>query len=225
MLIEVVADFVCPWCYVGMLRFERALRWRPNLPVVRRYVPFQLNRDLPPEGIDRSLFLAIKYGGRLRARQVYAMVQSVADLECVPLRLDLIRRMPNTANAHRLVGLAADRGCADALVHRLFAAHFVEGRDLSDGSVLLAVAQEVGLNPLVVRRFLASGKGLERLRGGERLARRLDLNAVPVFIFQQRYALSGAQEAECFLPLLDILEADAAMTPVTSVPDGAGPDQ
>lgn len=208
MLIEIFADLVCPWCYIGMHRLDRALLERPRLRTERRWVPFQLNPDLPVEGIDRGLYVAIKFGSRERVRHIHTMVEAAAAQDGVVLNLTRIQRTPNTVNAHRLVVLAGRTGRADAMMRALFAAYFVEGFDLSDREVLTAAATTVGFDATEIRRYLSGDADLDRVRSGDRLSRQLELHAVPFFIFNQRFAMSGAQDPLCFLPLLDIADRE-----------------
>src|SRR5690349_23254627 len=116
MIVEIYADLICPWCYIGKHRLERALRERPRLRLERRWQPFELNPDMPAGGMDRVIYLAAKFGGAERARQVYGVIEETATRDGLPIRLDRIRRTPNTLNAHRLVYYAARFGRADAVV-------------------------------------------------------------------------------------------------------------
>ncbi len=208
MLIEVFSDFVCPWCYIGTHRLRRALADRPERMFVRRWLPYELNPDLPPEGIERSLYTAIKFGGQYRAKQIYSVVEAAAAQEGLPLRIGRIARMPNTANAHRLVFWAERQDRADAVIWSLFTAYFGEGRDIGDIRVLCRIADDLGLDVDAARRFLESEAGFDRVRSAERMARQFDLNAVPFFLFNRRYTLSGAQDPRCFVPLFDVVEAE-----------------
>jgi len=209
MFIEIFSDFVCPWCYLGSLRLERALRQRPHVPVERAWRPFQLNPEVPIEGLDRTAYLTMKFGSRERARQMHAMVEDAAHADGVPIRLGQITRTPNTIAAHRLTIFAKREGAADQVAQRLFTAYFVDGLDIGSLEVLIGLAEEVGLDPGKARRYLNSRQGNGVLRSSEAVARRLDLHAVPCFIFDQRYALAGAQDPNSFLPLLDLAQAEA----------------
>ncbi len=211
MVIDIYADFVCPWCYLGLNRLARALAERPRLRALQVWHPFQLNPDLPPEGIDRSLYLAIKFGGREQARHVYAMVEEAAALDGLPLNLSRIRHMPNTTDAHRVVAFAAHRDRAEAVIRAIFTAYFVEGQDIGAPAVLAAAAARTGLSAQAVLELLRGDGERVQVLAAEETARALELHAVPCFIFNRRFALSGAQEPKTFLPLLDLSANEPAI--------------
>lgn len=206
MLLEIFSDLVCPWCYIGRHRLERALAGRPHVVVERRWQPFELNPDLPAVGMDRMAYLSAKFGGVERARQIHSVIEETAARDGLPIALDRIRRTPNTFDAHRLVRLAEHKGLADQLTARLFRAYFVEGADIGDHEVLAAAAAEVGLERDEATRHLAEGAEADTVRGAQAVARQLGIQAVPCFVFDRRYALSGAQEPVAFLPFLDLAD-------------------
>lgn len=214
MLIEVYADIVCPWCFIGQHRLKRALALRPQLAVERTWLPFELNPEIPPEGIDRTLYLAAKFGGLERARQIYALVEETAARDGLVLHLDRVRRTPNTLDAHRLIALAARHGQAEALIDTLFRAYFQLGLDIGDREVLTALAAEAGLDPDEASAHLASDADRTAVRAIQARARQLGIHAVPTFIFERRYALAGAQDPATLLPLLDLAwDAASACVP------------
>lgn len=204
MLIEIYSDVVCPWCYIGKARLDRALAERPRVPVDVRWMPFQLNPDMPPDGMDRDMYIAVKFGSRDRARQMYSVVEQAAARDGVPLRLDLIRRTPNTVNAHRLIRFADQAGRAGDMVSTLFSAYFQQGKDIGDIKVLATLAGTVGLDGDAVLDYLDSDSDRAAIRNSDAQARQLGVQAVPCFIFDRRYALSGAQEYTAFFPMLDL---------------------
>lgn len=204
MLVEIYSDLICPWCFIGKRRLERAFAQRPRLVVDQRWRPFELNPDMQPAGMDRMAYLAAKFGGVERARQVYAVVEETAARDGINLSLSRIRRTPNTFDAHRLVRYATRWGLADALTDRLFDAYFIGGLDIGDRDVLAVKAVEVGLDEDHVRCFLDSDDEAALVRAAEATARQMGIQAVPSFVFDRRYALSGAQEPAAFLPLLDL---------------------
>jgi predicted DsbA family dithiol-disulfide isomerase len=217
MLLEIFADLICPWCYIGKHRLDRALAQRPHLTVDRRWLPFQLNPEMPPGGMDRFLYLSAKFGGMERARQVYAIIEQTAERDGIPLALDRIRRTPNTLDAHRLVRMAERLGLANPLTERLHRAYFCEGEDIGDHELLRALAAEVGIPPERAAAHLAGDADMAAVKASDGQARQLGIQAVPCFIFNRRYSIAGAQEAGAFLPLLDLTEGD--------VPASAGPFQ
>lgn len=203
--IDVVSDVVCPWCYIGKRRLESALaRLResdPDLPVTVRWHPFQLNPDLPREGIDRRQYLEVKFGGPDRAAQIYARVRAAGETVGIPFDFDAIARQPNTLAAHRLIAWAQARneGDAEALVEAIFRAYFIEGRFVGDRDELLKLAASAGYDPDDARRFLESGELDEVVADADRRARDMGISGVPFFIFGGKTAVSGAHEPETLL--------------------------
>ncbi|HEY0835725.1 MAG TPA: DsbA family oxidoreductase [Azospirillum sp.] len=204
MLIETFADLICPWCYIGKHRLSRALAERPRVRPEMRWQPFQLNPDMPRGGMERDAYLAAKFGGPERARQIYAVVEETAERDGLPLHLDRIRRTPNTLDAHRAIRLAARHGLGDALAEALFRTYFEDGLDIGDRDTLAATAAGIGLDGAEMKALLASDAESATVHAADKLARQLGLQAVPCYIFDRRYALSGAQEPASFLPLIDL---------------------
>lgn len=204
MLIEVFADLVCPWCYIGWRRLHRALAERPALRAEIRWRPFQLNPDMPAAGMDRQLYLHAKFGSRERARQIYGVVEETARRDGLALDLSRIRRTPNTFDAHRLVRWSESLGDASSMVEALFEAYFVNGADLSDWDALADAASAAGRDRESALSVLKNGEEAAAVRAADAQARQLGLHAVPCFVFDRRYALSGAQEPSSLMPLLDL---------------------
>jgi predicted DsbA family dithiol-disulfide isomerase len=200
MHIDIVSDVACPWCYIGKRRLERALARRPGLAVTRSWRAFQLNPGLPLEGVPQALYLAAKFGGAREAGRVHAGLSAAGRGEGIDFNFERIARAPNTLQAHRLIRFA---GADDALVEALFHAYFLEGRDLGDVDTLAAIAVRTGFDGAAVRRYLAGEAGIEDVRAEDHWARRLGIHAVPCFVFDRGYAISGAQEPEVFLSLFD----------------------
>ena len=213
MHIDIVADVVCPWCFIGKRRLERALARRPDLAVSRSWRAFQLNPDMPEGGIPRELYLAAKFDGRRSAERAYAALAAAGRGEGIAFAFDHIRRVPNTLRAHRLIRMAAEEGCGEAVVEALFQGYFAEGHDIGDIETLAALAAGAGLDPHSVSLYLAGGEGAAEVLAEDRRARRLGIHAVPCFVLERGYAISGAQEPEVFLPLFDIAAGAASSPP------------
>lgn len=212
MQIEVFADIVCPWCYIGRHRLMRALALRPHRPVELRWRPFQLNPDMPTAGMSRRAFLEAKFGGLERARQIEDVIEQTAIDDGLSLQLDTIARMPNTAAAHRLI-LGAERlGRSGPVIDGLFAAYFRHGRDIGETDVLMAVAMAAGLSAGTAREAIHGDADRAAVRQSDSQARKLGILAVPCFVFGNSYAISGAQEPTAFLPLLDVDTVDAFLS-------------
>lgn len=204
MRVDVYADPVCPWCYLGKGRLERALAGRP---AEWHWRPFLLNPDVPAGGIDRQLYLNARFGSSERARQIDRAVEDAAARDGIALALERIRRVPSTVDAHRLIRLAARHGRADTVMARLFAAYFSEGLEIDDHAVLAAIAANAGLDPAEVHAHLASTDDRGAVLAAAAQARRAGIQAIPCFVFNGRYALSGAHEPAAFAPLIDLAAA------------------
>jgi len=198
--VDVISDVVCPWCYIGKRRLEAAIAQlreeAPDLPFEVRWHPFQLNPDLPPQGVDRKAYLEAKFGGTARAKEVYERVTAAGKSVGIPFDFDAIERQPNTLDAHRLVAWAQSRseGDADALVEGLFRANFLEGRYVGSIEELVAIAEAAGFDAADARAFLASDELKDVVADSDRRAREMGIGGVPFFIFDGKTALSGAQE-------------------------------
>src|SRR4051794_9180063 len=193
--IDVISDVICPWCLIGKRRLEKALNGRPASV---RWHPFQLNPDMPREGIERKAYRIRKFGSWERSLVLDAQVAAAGRGEGIALDFDRMARTPNTLDAHRVIWVAGERGLQDAVADALFTAYFTDGRDLSDRTTLSAVAGEAGLDRAEVDEFLAGEAGLEAVRAGEQEARRLGVSGVPYFVINGKVALSGARPPELF---------------------------
>ncbi|MEO8486429.1 MAG: DsbA family oxidoreductase [Betaproteobacteria bacterium] len=197
-IIDVVSDVVCPWCYIGKRHLEAALALHGSdlpRPVVRWH-PYELNPDLPAEGVDRREYLERKFGGPARAAQVYERVRSAGTQAGIAFDFERIERQPNTRDAHRLVAWAQSQGDADPLVERLFRAYFIDGRFVGAHEVLAEIAHEAGLDADAAFAFLASDLGRQEIGAAEERVASLGITGVPFFIVDGRYGLSGAQPPE-----------------------------
>jgi predicted DsbA family dithiol-disulfide isomerase len=207
--IEVVHDLVCPWCYLGTRRLMRTIRRRPDLLVELTWRPFLLNPDMPHVGMSRSDYVVRKFGGEDRARRLYNSIADIGRAEGVQFRFDRIRRTPSSIDAHRLVRWAARYGRADDVVEALFAAHFVDGRDIGEMAVLVAIAASCGLVPAGARAMLMSNAEMDNVHADNLRAHRLGINGVPCFVIGGRHAIAGAQEPEVIERLLDVAAVEA----------------
>ncbi len=204
MQIDIVADVACPWCFIGKRRLERALALRPDIVATRSWRAFQLNPDMPAEGISREFYLAAKFGSPRQATRSYAAIAAAGRGEGIDFAFERMRRTPNTLRAHRLIRLAGLEGAGDAMVEALFQAYFIDGLDIGDVDTLAAIAVRAGLDYDAARAYLAGDAGAVEVLAEEGRARRLGIHAVPCFVLERGYAIAGAQEPEMFLPLFDI---------------------
>jgi predicted DsbA family dithiol-disulfide isomerase len=214
MQIDIVSDVICPWCFIGKRRLERALALRPELAATLSWRAFQLNPEMPSDGISHELYLSAKYGGSRGAGQIFAAVCAAGRGEGIDFAFERIRRIPNTLRAHRLIRLATLESCGGDVVERLFQAYFLDGLDIGDIEGLAAIGAQAGLGEAEIRQYLAGEAGTNEVRAEERRARRLGIHAVPYFVLDRGYAISGAQEPEMFLPLFDIAAGVVNPAPV-----------
>jgi predicted DsbA family dithiol-disulfide isomerase len=202
--IDVYSDTVCPWCFIGKRRLERALALRDDIDAQVDWHAFQLNPDIPPEGMRWERYLSSKFGSPERAESVYGTIARAGHSERIPFAFEAIPTMPNTVQSHRLIRLAGNHGRQDAVVETLFRAYFMDGEDIGSDAVLTRVAQSVGLDRDLVAHFLAGDEDRDTVIAEDLRARRMGINAVPCFIVNGAYAISGAQEPEAFFPLFDL---------------------
>lgn len=204
--IDVFSDPICPWCFIGKKRLDEALAARPDIPVTVRWRAFQLNPDMPRDGMDRQTYLSAKFGGAERAGEVYGHIRRVGSQVGIDFQFERIPRTPSTLKAHRLIRYAhrpnVDR--ANDLVPALFQAYFLDGRDIGADEILLDIAASVGMDKDDVTAYLATDEDENEVQAEDVYARRLGIGGVPCFIVDGKYALSGAQEPEAFLPILDM---------------------
>ncbi|CAA7616080.1 DsbA family oxidoreductase [Magnetospirillum sp. UT-4] len=215
MIVEFVFDTVCPWCYVGKRRFQRALAARTSARVDIRWRPFLLNPDVPLEGIDRQVYLDRKFGGPARVQRIHGAVAAAGRVEGIEFAFDRITRAPNTLHSHRMIRFATGLGREAETVEALFHAYFCQGRDIGAIDDLVAVGEGLGLPARDLKAYLLSDADIAAVMNDNARAHRLGVNGVPCMILEGMYALAGAQEPDILLRLIDIAregEAEAALS-------------
>jgi predicted DsbA family dithiol-disulfide isomerase len=203
--VDFVADLACPWCYLGLVRLDRARAMRPAWPVRVHWRPFLLNPHLPPEGMDRASYVRRKFGGD--AKRVYQRIVESGRADGVEFAFERMPRTPNTTLAQRLILFAEEQGRADAVIRALFRALFQEGRDVGRPEVLAAIAADAGLDRDEVGTFLADNRLEREVIAAHQQATRAGINGVPVFIVGREHAITGAQPPEILADLLDVAVA------------------
>ena len=211
MRLDIFSDPICPWCFIGKRRLERALAARPDLQIEVHWRAFQLNPEMPAEGMDRQLYLELKFGGPAAAQRIYDTIAEAGVSEKIDFDFGAIRRTPNTVNAHRLIRRAGLEGKQDAVVEALFERYFLAGEDIGDAAVLMKVAEEAVLATTDLESFLAGAEESDVVRSEDALARRTGIQGVPTFIFANRFALSGAHEPEVLIQMFELAEQDGAV--------------
>ena len=204
MKIDIYSDTVCPWCFIGKRRLERALRERPQEDLEISWRAFQLNPDMPDEGMDRLRYLEVKFGGAEGARRVYDQVRAAGAAEEIPFDFEAIGRTPNTIKSHRLIRFAAEERLQDATVEALFEAYFLRGENIGDVTVLAAAAEKAGLDRDMVSAYLESDAEADVVRAEDSHARHIGIQGVPTFILDNKYVLSGAHPPEVLFQLFDV---------------------
>jgi len=209
--ISVTSDFICPWCYIGERRLARALERLPTgIEVQLQWLPFELNPDMPPEGMSRRTYLSRKFGSWERAQAIQARTVLAGRDDGVTFDYEAIKRTPNTFLAHRVSWLAQREGKQRAWVDAALQAYFAHGRDIGSPGVLAEIAAGIGLDRNAVAAFLSSDDGVEGVRALERIALELGVQGVPFFDIAGA-AIVGAQPAETIYQ--NIIEVAARLAP------------
>ena len=211
--VDIVSDIVCPWCYLGKTRFELAIaEVQDELGVDINWRPYQLDPDATAEGADYREHLVAKFGSTERLDEMQGQLVELGREIGLDYHFDKIKVRSNTMDAHRVIHWAQAEGREkqNAVVDRLFVAHFVEGQNIADKQVLTTIAGEAGLDPQVIERLLDGDVDCDTIRSEIGAAQNMGVSGVPFFIFDQQYAVSGAQSVEVFASALrDIVRAKA----------------
>ncbi|MER8527191.1 DsbA family protein [Mesorhizobium sp. M0814] len=206
--VDVVSDLVCPWCFIGQKRLDKAIA-AVDIDVHIRWRPFQLDPTIPPEGKNRRDYMVAKFGSEQRIREIHARIEPLGEAEGISFAFDTIKVAPNTLDAHRLIRWAGTAGEAiqNRLVRRLFQLNFEEGANLGDHAVLIEAAREAGMDASVVETLLPTDADVEAVRTEIATASRMGISGVPCFLLEGKYAVMGAQDADT---LADALRQVAA---------------
>ena len=213
MRVDIVFDTVCPWCFVGKRRFDRALKLRPHLKPEVRYRSFLLNPDLPAQGVDRREYLERKFGGSHQYDRIAEALAYTGKGEGITFALERIKRTPNSANSHRLVRLAHTLGRQHEAVELLFTAYFERGLDIGNAEVLIRLAEEIGIERSMAYAHLSGENDLNAVYTENARMHRLGITGVPCFIFNEGRAIAGAQEPEILVRMLDMALAQESDRP------------
>lgn len=204
--LDILSDPICPWCYIGKTHLDKAMAAVPDHPFVIQWHPFQLNPDMPAEGMDRRAYLEGKFGGKDAAVKAYAPVVENAKAAGLEINFEGMKRTPNTINAHRLIHWAGLESKQIKAVDALFHAYFVDARDIGDSEVLGDIADMIGLDASVVMRLLASDADLDDIRKRDADSREMGVNSVPTFIVAGKHAVPGAQPPELWQQVINELK-------------------
>ena len=207
--LDILSDPICPWCYIGKARLDRALDARPAHPFVIAWHPFQLNPTMPAGGMDRRIYLETKFGSPEAAVRAYLPVAEQAEAAGLHIDFAAMTRTPNTLDAHRLIHWAGIEGRQTEMVSALFQAYFTEGRDIGDVDTLADLADAAGMDAALVHRLLASDADRDEIIARDQAARAMGVTAVPTFIVAGQHAVPGAQPGDTRLAVIDGIAARA----------------
>ena len=203
MRIDIYSDTVCPWCYLGKRRFDLAVAARPQFEPRVTWRPFELNPDMPAEGVARDADLASRLGNPERVAAAHAELKRQGEASGIDFRFDLIQRMPNTRRSHLLIAHAARSGRQASVMDRIMRGYFEEGADIGDIEELVRLAVDAGLAERESRSALVLRSGQDGVIAAERHAAVLGITGVPTFVFDGQYTVSGAQEVGTLARIFD----------------------
>ncbi len=203
--LDILSDIACPWCYVGKAYLDRALEAHADHPFTIEWHPFQLNPEMPKEGMDRRAYMEAKFGGKEGAVRAYMPLIQHAEKAGIELNLEKIAKTPNTLDAHRLIHWAGLEGRQTPMVAALFRALWRDGRDVGDADVLADIAGEVGLDRAMMRRLLDGDGDADDIRARDAHARERGVTGVPCFVIANQHVLQGAQPAETWGKIIEEL--------------------
>ena len=201
--LDILSDPICPWCYIGKTQLDRALAERPDHPLTIEWHPFQLNPEMPREGMDRRAYLEAKFGGKDGAVSTYRRIEEYAEDIGLPVNFGEIQRTPNTVDAHRMIHWAGIERKQTQMVDALFQAYFVDGRDIGDADTLADLGDSIGLDAAIVHKLLATDEDRQMIQDRDAQAREMGVNSVPTFIVASQHAVPGAQPPEMWLKVID----------------------
>ena len=204
--LDIMSDPICPWCYIGKTQLDRALASHPDHPFTVEWHPFQLNPDMPAEGMDRRAYLEGKFGGKAAAVQVYGNIERQAQTLGLSIDFAAMKRTPNTINAHRLIHWAGLEQKQQGLVDALFDAYFCKGVDIGESDNLCDIAEKAGLERDVIAHLLDGDTDCQMIRERDAHSRKMGVNAVPTFIVANQHAVPGAQTPEVWTTIIADLQ-------------------
>ena len=204
--LDIMSDPICPWCYIGKTQLDRALASHPDHPFTVEWHPFQLNPDMPAEGMDRRAYLEGKFGGKAAAVQVYGNIERQAQTLGLSIDFAAMKRTPNTINAHRLIHWAGLEQKQQGLVDALFNAYFCKGVDIGESDILCDIAEKAGLERDVIAHLLDGDTDCQMIRERDAHSRKMGVNAVPTFIVANQHAVPGAQTPEVWATIIADLQ-------------------
>ncbi len=208
--LDILSDPICPWCYIGKTHLDKALAEAGDHPFVIEWHPFQLNPDMPREGMDRRAYLEGKFGGKEGAVRAYAPVVEHAEKAGLTINFEAMQRTPNTLDAHRLIHWAGIEGKQNDVVDALFQAYFVDAKDIGDHEVLADIAAACGMERDVTLRLLQGDTEVSEIRYRDAHSRKMGVSSVPTYIVAHQHAVPGAQPPELWKQVIADIQSQLA---------------
>ncbi|HEX2758871.1 MAG TPA: DsbA family oxidoreductase [Rhizomicrobium sp.] len=204
MQIDVIADTVCPWCFIGKRRLARALEQRPDIPFAVKWRPYRLDPSVPREGMDRQLYMRMKFGDDpQKIVEMHKLIIAEGEKDGIAFNFEAITRRPDTINSHRLIRWAEAAGVQDEVVERLFIAYFENGEDIGQVRVLADIADLCGMDGLEIAELLESDADIALVEREDQIAREMGVTGVPAMIFGGKLAVSGARDSDVLLSVIN----------------------
>jgi predicted DsbA family dithiol-disulfide isomerase len=214
MQIDVIADTVCPWCFIGKRRLARAMAMRPDLPFDVKWRPYRLDPSVPREGMDRQVYMRLKFGeDPKKIVEMHKLIIAEGEKDGIAFDFEAMTRRPDTMNSHRLIRWAEAAGVQDDVVERLFIAYFENGEDISDIRILADIADLCGMDGVEVAELLEGDTDIALVERDDQLAREMGVTGVPAMIFAGKLAVSGARDADLLLGVINRAEQMQAGEP------------
>lgn len=199
--LDIISDPICPWCYIGKERLNQALEMAGEQPFDMEWRPFQLNPAMPAEGMDRREYLEWKFG-KENAVSFYLQIEEAAKASGLEVNFEKISRTPNTLDAHRMIRWARLEKVQTPLVNNLFRRYFAQGEDISQHTVLIDAAREVGMDVELADRLLKTDNDIDDVRAQDKSYRAMGVQGVPCFVISGKYVVNGAQDAEMWTKVI-----------------------
>ncbi len=196
--LDIFSDTICPWCYIGKKRLDKSINRRSHVKFKQTWRPFQLNPNIPPDGMDRQEYLVSKFGSVDAAKTIYDNIYEEGLKEGIDFNFDLIEITPNSFNSHRLLALAYEKGLQEKVLDDLFESYFLKAEDIGDPNILLKIAVNNSIDENELKNYLSNQENIEPLANEELQARKMGINSVPTFIVNKQIVINGAQTSENF---------------------------
>ena len=196
--LDIFSDTICPWCYIGKKRLDRAIKKFNTEEFMITWRPFQLNPNMQADGMDRTEYLVSKFGSEDAAKTIYDNIFEEGEKEEIHFQFDDIKITPNSFNSHRLLALAYQKKIQDKMIEDIFQSYFIRGEDIGDPAVLLDIAIKHNIDEDEFKNYLMNKENIEPLANEEIQARKMGINSVPTFIVNQQIVINGAQSVDNF---------------------------